>query len=265
MKLACQEGLAPGKTFAEKLEKLEAYGFDGVELNGGALIADGGFEERRDALKNSPVKASSICGGFSCELVHPSPENRTECIAAIKKLMSMCPELGAVGPIAVPIFNRMDRLSDLSPYKSRHELEIELLTHLLGDLAEHGREAGSCMLLEPLNRYESNALADIEEGAEVVRAVGSPHIKLIPDFFHMHIEQPDIPASLKAVGDVIGHIHLADRTRKEPGSGTMDFKAGFVALKDVGYEGYMALECGLTGPADDVLPKSLAYLRECIG
>jgi len=265
MKLACQEGLAPGKTFAEKLERLEAYGFEGVELSGAALMADGGFEERRDALKNSPVRASSICGGFDCQVVHPNPENRATCIGAVKRLMSMCPDLGAVGPITVPIFNRMERLPDLSPLKSRHDLEIELLTHLLGDIAVHGEKVGACMLLEPLNRYESNALADIEEGAEVVRAVGSPNIRLIPDFFHMHIEQPDIAASLRTVGDVIGHIHLADSTRKEPGSGSMDFKTGFTALKDVGYEGYMALECGLTGPADEVLSKSVQYLRECIG
>lgn len=265
MKLACQEGLVPGGRFAEKLEKLAAYGFDGVELSGAALLADGGFEERRDALKNSPVKASSICGGFSCELVHPDPKNRATCVEAIKRLMAMCPDLGAVGPISVPIFNRMDRLPDLSPYRSRHQLEKELLVHLLGDIAEHGKAVGACMLLEPLNRYESNALADIEEGAEVVRAVGSPFIKLIPDFFHMHIEQPDIPASLRKVSDVIGHIHLADSTRKQPGSGSMDFKAGFAALKEVGYTGYMALECGLTGPADIVLPKSVEYLRQCVG
>ncbi len=265
MKLACQEGLAPGNTFAEKLAKLEAYGFDGVELSGAGLLADGGFEERREALKNSSVKASSTCGGFDCQLLHPNPGNRAACIAAVKQTMSMCADLGAVGPITVPIFNKMDRLPDLSPYRSRHALEMELLTHLLEDIAEHGEKVGSCMLLEPLNRYESNALADIEEGARIVRAVGSPGIKLMPDFFHMHIEQPDIPASLRTVGDVIGHVHLADSTRKEPGSGSIDFEAGFAALKESGYAGYMALECGLTGPPDEVLPKSVAYLRECIG
>jgi sugar phosphate isomerase/epimerase len=256
--------LAPGATFAGKLEKLEAYGFDGVELSGAMLLSEGGFEERRDALKGSRVKASSICGGFSCELVHPDPKNRAVCVDAIKRLMSMCPELGAVGPISVPIFNRMDRLPDLSPYRSRHQLEKELLIDLLGGIAEHGKAVGACMLLEPLNRYESNAIADIEEGAEIVRAVGSPFIRLIPDFFHMHIEQPDIPTSLRKVGDVIGHIHLADSTRKQPGSGSMDFRAGFAALRDVGYGGYMALECGLTGPADEVLPESVTYLRKCI-
>lgn len=264
MKLACQEGLIPGSTFAEKLTRLGDYGFEGVELSGAALFASGGFEERRDALKESPIKASSICGGFSCETVHPNPQNRATCVDALKRLMAMAAELGAVGPISVPIFNRMDRIPDLSPYKSQHQLEKELLIHMLGDIGKYGEEVGSCLILEPLNRYESNALADIEEGAEVCRTVNSPGVKLMADFFHMHIEQPDIPASLRTVGDVLIHCHLADSTRKEPGSGFTDFRSGFAALKEIGFAGYMALECGLTGPADDVLPRSVEYLKGCM-
>ncbi len=264
MKLACREGLVPGDSFAEKLGRLQQYGFEGVELSGAALLASGGFEERRDALRNSPIVASSICGGFSCELLHPEPTNRAVCRDAIVRLMTIAAELGAAGPISVPIFNRMSRVPDLTPYKSRHQLEVELLIHLLGDIGRHGTEMGSCMILEPLNRYESNALTDIEEGAEVCRAVDSPGVKLMADFFHMHIEQPDIPASLRTVGDVLVHCHLADSTRRQPGSGSMDFRSGFAALKDIRYEGYMAFECGLTGPPNEVLPRSVEYLRECM-
>jgi sugar phosphate isomerase/epimerase len=64
MKISCQEGLAPGETFAEKLQNLEKYGFGGVELNGGKLNEPVGFAETRAALRDSPVKASSICGGW---------------------------------------------------------------------------------------------------------------------------------------------------------------------------------------------------------
>jgi sugar phosphate isomerase/epimerase len=37
MKLSCQEGLAPGSSFAERLKNIEKYGFAGIELNGGYL------------------------------------------------------------------------------------------------------------------------------------------------------------------------------------------------------------------------------------
>jgi sugar phosphate isomerase/epimerase len=264
MRFACQEGLIPGNTFAEKLAKLHAYGFEGVELQGGRLLDEAGLAERRAALKESPVRASSICGGFPAELVHPEPSHRRKSIAEVKRLLENAGELGAVGVIAVPIFNRNDRVPDLSPYRSRHQLEIELLTEVLKEIAAHGERHGAALLLEPLNRYESNALKDVAEAAEVCRAVGSPAVKVMPDFFHMNIEEPNTAASLEAVGPYIGHVHLADNTRKEPGSGCIDFRAGFAALKRAGFQGYAALECGLTGPADEVLPRCVAYLRECL-
>jgi sugar phosphate isomerase/epimerase len=124
---------------------------------------------------------------------------------------------------------------------------------------------GAAILLEPLNRYESNVLPQQKDGAAIVRALNSKGVRLMSDTFHMHIEETDSPGTLIEVGDCIGHVHLADNTRKEPGSGDIDFKAIMAALKQVGFTGYMAFECGLSGPADEVLPRSVAYLKECIG
>ena len=72
------------------------------------------------------------------------------------------------------------------------------------------------VILEPLNRYESNSLKDVQEGAEIVRRVNSKGCGLMADFFHMHIEEPNLGKSLTAVKDILVHCHLADNTRKEP-------------------------------------------------
>ena len=264
MKLSCQEGLVPGETFAQKLRNLEAYGFVGVELAGAQLNSEAGLAERRRALQDSPVQASSFCGGFEAEMVHPEPQRRQACIDTLKRYLDLAAELGATGPITVPIFNRNDRLPDMSPWKNQHEAEIELLRHVLADLARHAEAAGSCLLLEPLNRYESNALRDVEEAAELCRAVDGTGVRVMADFFHMHIEQPDTPKSFAAVADMLGHVHLADNTRKEPGTGDIDFTASFKVLKEIGYDGYMAFECGLSDQAEIALPRSVDYLKECL-
>jgi len=264
MKLSCQEGLVPGATFAEKLKNLEKYGFDGVELNGGALNDPAGFAERKAALRDSPIRASSLCGGCPAELVHPDRKRRQACADALKRHLDYAAELGAVGPITVPIFNGNDRVPDLSPYKSRAQLERELLITMLRELIPHAEQVGAAILLEPLNRYESNALPQQKDGASIVRELGSPGVRLMSDVFHMHIEEPNSPQTLREVGDAIGHVHLADNTRKEPGSGDFDWVALFAALKEVGFTGYMAYECGLSGPAEEVLPRSAAFLRDCM-
>jgi sugar phosphate isomerase/epimerase len=264
MKLSCQEGLVPGATFAEKLKNLEKYGFEGVELNGGFLNDDAGFAERKAALKDSPIKASSICGGYPAELVHADPRRRHACADALKRHLDYAAELGAVGPITVPIFNGNDRVPDLSPWKSRAQIERELLIAMLRPLAEHAEKVGAAVLLEPLNRYESNSLPQQKDGASVVREIGSKGVRLMSDCFHMHIEEPNSPAALREVGDVLAHVHLADNTRLEPGSGDIDWRAIMAALKAVGFTGYMAFECGLSGPAAEVLPRSATSLRDCM-
>jgi sugar phosphate isomerase/epimerase len=161
----------------------------------------------------------------------------------------------------VPIFNNNDRVPDLSPWRSRAQIERELLLAMLAPLAEHAAQVGAAVLLEPLNRYESNALPQQKDGASIVRQLNSPGVRLMSDVFHMHIEETNSPQSLREVADVIGHIHLADNTRKEPGTGDIDFQAIFDALKAIGFTGYMAFECGLSGPAEIVLPRSVASLR----
>jgi sugar phosphate isomerase/epimerase len=66
----------------------------------------------------------------------------------------------------------------------------------------------------------------------------------------------------------VRHVHLADNTRLEPGPGDIDFVAGFRALQDIGFTGYMAYECGVSGKTADekeaALIKSLDYVRRCI-
>lgn len=264
MKLSCQEGLAPGATFAERLKNIEKYGFEGIELNGGYLNTAEEVAERRSVLRDSPVKASSICGGNSAELVHPDRGRRQKCSDGLKRQLEIAAELGAVGPITVPIFNNNDRVPDLSPWKTRAQIERDLLIEMLLPLAQHAADAGVSVLLEPLNRYESNSIPQQKDGAEIVRQINSPGVRLMSDVFHMHIEEFNSPNALRSAAETIGHVHLADNTRKEPGSGDIDFSAVFAALREIGFGGYMAYECGLTGPADTVLPISVRFLKDCL-
>jgi sugar phosphate isomerase/epimerase len=263
MKISCQEGLLPGANFAERIANAEKYGFDGVELDGYACIDPEKGKERKAVLKSSKVRASSICGGFQCDLVHVDRSKRQVTIDALKRLIDYASDVGAAGPITVPIFNNNQRVPDLSPWKTQHELEIDLLTELLKDIGRHAESTKAFLLLEPLNRYESNAIANVAEAAQLCRKTGKG-VKVMADFFHMHIEEYSTPRALSEIGDVLGHMHLADNTRKEPGTGDIDFTASFKVLKKIGYTGYMAFECGLSDKPEIALPRSVNYLRKCI-
>jgi sugar phosphate isomerase/epimerase len=258
VKLACQEGLVPGRNLREKVEKLAQWGYEGIEFWGSGLAAR--VEEIKAACAGMPVQPSTICAGYRGCPLDPDPAQRRLAIEDAKQLLQVAGEIGAVGLIFVPIFGG-PRIPDLSPLADAVTLEKRLLIEICRELGEAAAQAGSLLLLEPLNRYETHLLCRLEQAVEICREVNNPHVKIMADFFHMNIEEPVITDSLRQNGEWIAHIHLADSQRWLPGYGHTDFRAGFAALREVGYQGYMALECHVPGPAEVELPKCAQFLR----
>lgn len=263
MKLALQIGLVPGRTLTDKLHWCADHGVEGVEISAWEY----GVDRLEDALRdfeNSPVPVVSVCGNASFDFLDPDPAKRRASIEQSKKYLWLCGQLGATGQIVPPIFGP-PRLPDLSPLRDAISLEKDLLVELCKELGDAAQENNTYFLLEPLNRYEQHLLRRQADGVEIIERCGHPNVALISDFFHMHIEETNTPAALRAAGRHVKHVHLADNTRLEPGSGDIDFVPAFKALLDIGFAGYMAYECGLSG-ADKAatLQKSLAYLRDCI-
>jgi len=96
---------------------------------------------------------------------------------------------------------------------------------------------------------------------DIVDEVASPGVAVIADTYHMSIEEADCAASIIAAGDHIRHVQLGDSNRLEPGAGHYDWPATLRALEQIGFDGWLAMECGLSGPTGDVLPKVAKILR----
>ena len=136
---------------------------------------------------------------------------------------------------------------------------------ICAELGEHAQKVGSLILLEPLNRYETHLLNRLKQAVDICKKVRSPGVRIMADFFHMNIEEEDIPKAIEKAGEYIQHIHLADSTRLLPGHGHTDFKSGFQALRKINFGGFMSLECGIPGRPEVELPRCADYLRRCMG
>lgn len=260
MKLAVQENLVPSKTFSDKLQNAEKYGFEGVEVWGSDIPQR--EKEVKASLSTSKVKLSTVCAGYPGDLLGPDRKARESAIEGIKERLKICADLGAVGVITVPTFGQ-PKISDLYPWRADiQEVEKEILIEECKILGKYADDVGAHVILEPLNRYETHLMRRLEQAVEICQAVGKEHVKMMADFFHMSIEEADIPSSLEKVADFIVHIHLADSNRLLPGHGHTDFKSGFATLKRKGYEYFMALECGIPGDPKIELPKCAEYLKQ---
>ena len=100
---------------------------------------------------------------------------------------------------------------------------------------------GVSLCVEPINGYEINTLNNALHTAEFVRKSGLP-LKMMPDSFHMNIEEVSIFDSIRNIGDLIGHFHFVDSNRLAPVQGHTDMMKVLNTLKEVGYDGWLGLE-----------------------
>ncbi len=264
MKIGIQDALLPGKNLREKFEIAKSIGFKGIEVWGRPFLEDEEIiKEYKKVSKDTGINISSICAGYRNFLLEPEPENRRKSREDIKRLLEIGKELGAIGLILVPIFGP-PKITDLTPYKNAYELEKELLLSQLPEIVEKAEETECCILLEPLNRYETHFLNRLEQAVEYCEKINSKYLKIMADFFHMNIEEANIYESIKKANKWISHIHLADSNRILPGMGHTDFKSGFKALKEIGYQNYMILECGIPEPKVENLKKSLNFMEDIL-
>lgn len=263
MKVGLQLGLIPGSTVPDKIRWAADHGVEGIEINARNYDPSDLTPVRKE-FENAAVPVVSICGNTTFDYLDPDPAKRKVSIDASKAFLQLAGDLGAVGQIAPPIFGP-PRIPDLSPFKDAITLEKALLVVLCQELGAHAEACKTLFMLEPLNRYEQHLLKRQGDGVEIIERAGSAGVSLISDFFHMHIEETNTPETIRSVGSHISHVHLADNTRLEPGTGDIDYVAGFAALAEVGFDGYMMYECGISsGDREANLIQSLEYVRRCI-
>lgn len=261
MRLACQEQLLPGDTLAHRWQAAAEFGFDAVELRG-----QGGHRLRERlpellAARRDGVVFPTVCVDMDHFIGDFDQGRRRDAVANMRTQLSVIAELGGTGavtPASYGMFSR--RLPPFTPLRSAEE-DREVLLEGLTALGEHAAAAGVALLLEPLNRYEDHMVNTLAQAAELATATGLASVQVTADTYHMNIEEADLDESLRRTADRLGHVQVSDSNRLEPGAGHLGWPALLRSLKGVGYAGYLAFECRLSGDPHDVLPRAAAFLR----
>jgi sugar phosphate isomerase/epimerase len=264
MKLSIRENMAPGRTILERFQTLRELGFDGVEITTSSSLEHA--EELLAASRETGIQPTITSARGGC-LIDPRKEERDLAVKAHVEALELAAKLGAYGVISPPVITmkmqpQRSRVPDLSPIISRDEVERRMVVALYKQIAERGEALATAIIIEPLNRYEQWWPCTLRHGVEICEAVGSPACKMMADLFHMNIEERDLPAAIREAGSqYIYNVHLADSVRRLPGTGHTDFKACFRALKEIEYDKYCGLECGIDGEPRKALAEAVSTLR----
>jgi len=139
--------------------------------------------------------------------------------------------------------------------------QLRALLVALGPVAE---QHGLTIVIEHLNRGESNILNSIAEGWRMAQEVAHPRIRVLADAYHVRQENED-PAILAQVTPPIAHVHVAQRAERVfPDGADAELAAFFQQLRATGYAQRVSIE-GYTKDFPAEAARALRVCRELTG
>ncbi|MCB0493314.1 MAG: sugar phosphate isomerase/epimerase [Cyclobacteriaceae bacterium] len=235
--------------FEKFIPKAAQLGYDGVEL---ALKRVDEINEAKLAtlLSENSIEVSCISTGqvyadSGLRLTHPKKASRDEVISIFKEFIDLAETYGKLVNIG--------RVRGAIGDRNRGDVE-DLFIEVITELCEYADPKGVTLILEPVNRYECDFINTVEEGVALLNKVQASNLKLLPDVFHMNIEEDKIGKSIIQNIDHIKYLHFADSNRLAPGQGHTDFKEIFDSIQSSGYDGWISLEI-LPRPNPEVAAK----------
>jgi sugar phosphate isomerase/epimerase len=218
-------------------EKAGRLGFDAVEIfaPGPEAINISDLEQllRKHRLKLAALGTGGGWMRHKLTLTSASAEMRQRGIEFISQMIGVASRFSA----AVIIGSMQGRFDA----EVSHGRALDYLGAALTELSNRACSQNVTILYEHLNRYETNLLNRIEDVVPFVKPFGGK-VKILADLFHMSIEEANIAEAIRAAGEYVGHVHLADSNRRPAGLGHTDFRPIFGALEAIGYNGYISAE-----------------------
>lgn len=126
--------------------------------------------------------------------------------------------------------------------KMDREAEMERAIKNLQTLAKTAEKCDVTLGLEVLNRYEGYMLNTCEQAKAFIDEVGSTHVKIMLDTFHMNIEEDNMAAAIRLAGKDLCHLHIGEQNRRVPGKGSLPWQEIGQALRDINYQGAAVME-----------------------
>lgn len=234
--LAFEEGLEPlglSGDLERNLKFLSKLGYDGFELfllDPLSVRVDWLNRRRREwGLEVSAVGTGALYTKLGLSFSSPDAQVRAEAVKKFKEHIQLASKLGA--PVIVgSVRGKCDR---------KHE-GLEYLKQCLEDCLGFAESRSVTLLLEPLNRYETNLINTLEQALAFVGS--SSLFRILADTFHMNLEEVSIGSAISEAGEKLAHLHLADSNRLAPGRGHLNFAEVFSALRSIKFGGFISAE-----------------------
>lgn len=237
-KTGCCTWIFGGAALSEIAARARRAGLDGVELFGD--VDNLAPAEAARIFRDEGLEIFSLTPA-DADISHPDREIRTAAIGYYDRLADFAAAIGK------PLISCHGQVGRIKPVSTQEE-EDALLVESVRRICDIARQRGLAVVFEILNRYETHQVRTVSDGLKLLAEVGAQNLLLLPDAYHMNIEEADPAGALREAGSRIGLYHAADSNRCGIGEGNTNFASQFEALEAVSYTGPVILETNAPGP-----------------
>jgi hydroxypyruvate isomerase len=234
--------------FDRCLEIVAEAGYQGVELTGEFQKWSSEETRRVMAKMRSLGLAFDMLSGVKAGFADPG--GSSEFLTQASAQMKAAKELESP-QINLKSGNRIDGV----PRGAQHAASIENLKRA-ADLAAANHVQ---IVVEPIDPLENPNmyLTSVSEAFEIIRAVGSPQVRVLYDFYHEQRAYGNLIEKLEQHIDLVGLVHIADVPgRHEPGTGEIDYLNIYRKLGQLKYDKFITMEFYPTGDPVATLRKA---------
>lgn len=249
----CIEPFFSDLPYPERIKRIAELGFKAYEFwfhdkryDGKGLVPEQkDFDQiaelnAKHGLQTTDFVFNHPDGGIVASLI--DKKDRSRLLDSIEGMIGLAKKIGCRSFISgsgnrVPGLKREDALASMKEG--------------LSQLAKVCEKNGITLILEPFNSrvdHPDYFLDDPETCIEVLRAVGSPNVKMLFDIYHMQIMYGNILSFVKKNLAHIGHFHVAGiQGRHEPYPCELNYAFIVKEIDAMGYTGHFGLEYWPTG------------------
>jgi sugar phosphate isomerase/epimerase len=240
------------------LREAARLGYDAIEVHT-RETADLNYSAIAQTVKECGTKICMVITGRlntegRCNLIDDAPYITKAAMEGMKQYIDMAQKFHAdlvVGWVK----------GNIPPGGKRDKYMDRLAKHLR-ELADYGAERNVKLNLEVINRYEVNVFTTAEETMGFLEHYKIDNCYVHLDTFHMGIDECDPVTAIQRCKGKLGYMHFADNSRRYPGSGQFDFQRILKTLDEIGYEGYLSVECLPEPDGQTAAEKASVFLKK---
>lgn len=245
-------------TFKNTLKSLRECGIEGLELN------------IPDLSEMQPMMLKKILDESGLNLFNIASGR-----LAMKEGLSLTTTDGSIRSRSV------ERLKDMIDYASYFDCGIILgfikggpnqdsiiseknLIEALGNITKLAEEKSVPIIIEATNHYETSVAITLESAVRIAETLGSHIYRILPDTYHMNIEEISSYSAMQKYVQYFDHIHISDNNRFYPGLGAIDFKQTYMTLINLGFNGYLGIEGNNVKSVEEDVKITVDLLRNIV-